>query len=486
MRKHIPFLIIVTLLLSATAGAAEETDVSITASLSSIQLYPGGHESFDVTVMASGTHETTTPPTTSKPTNNPTTTPSPPDDPNNPVPPGPPASINNTFFGSNNSSILISYSFFVRDTSLYLSAEAPQGLTVSFGQTKINTEFGKEWDIDVRIDADKTAPPGDYDVPITVSTAGGREATATVTVTVMSYIDVVFEELTFFPETPEDGQEVTFEATIRNDGDRPSGTLTVVLYEEATNVRLVAQCVELEAYGTVTVPMTTIASDTMGNVKAFISSPSHEQVITNNYAYACVNVCLPENPPRSAQDLYDEALNLYEDELWDAAAAGFSNAASAFEAEGDMPRANQATAYMERAQKYSLAQQLYDEAKKAETQGNYELAEEKYKAAEELYTELEDRPKINACFSKILGLGASDGDGGNDYPWYVFIVPLAALIMALGIVARGQSESRAVRDAEWDMLYRDLRDKYESGAISKDTYEELLQRWDSRRGNRDR
>lgn len=374
----------------------------------------------------------------------------------------------------------------MRDTSLYLSAEAPQGLAVSFGQTKINTEFGKEWDIDVRIDADETAPPGDYDIPITVSTAGGREATTTVTVTVISYIDVVFEEITFFPETPKDGQEVTFEATIRNDGDRPSGPLTVVLYEEATNVRLAAQCVELEAYDTVTVPMTTIASDTMGNVKAFVSSPSHEQAITNNYAYACVNVCLPENPPRSAQDLYDEALNLYEDELWDAAAARFSNAADAFEAEGDLSRASQATAYMERAQKYSLAQQLYDEAKEAEAQGNYELAEEKYKAAEELYTELEDRPKIKACFSKILGLGASDGDDGNDYPWYVFIVPLAALIVALGIMARGQSESREVRDAEWDMLYRDLRDKYESGAISQDTYEELLQRWDSRRGNMDR
>ncbi|HHN81534.1 MAG TPA: hypothetical protein ENN11_02810, partial [Methanomicrobia archaeon] len=436
---------------------------------------------------ASGTHETTTPPTTSKPTNNPTTPPST-TDPTSPLPPPPPNILEESFRGcsSNANPSKPSYSFLVRDTSLYLSAEAPEGMTVSFGQTKINTEFGKEWDIGVRIDADETAPPGDYDVPITVSTAGGREATATVTVTVMSYIDVVFEELTFFPETPEDGQEVTFEATIRNDGDRPSGTLTVVLYEEATNVRLAAQCVELEAYGTVTIPLTTTASDTMGNVKAFVSSPSHEQVITNNYAYACVNVCLPENPPRSAQDIYDEALNLYEDELWDAAAAGFSNSADAFEAEGDPSRASQATAYMERAQTYSLAQQLYDEAKEAEAQGNYELAEEKYKAAEELYTELEDRPKINACFSKILGLGASDGDGGNDYPWYVFIVPLAALIMALGIVARGQSESRAVRDAEWDMLYRDLRDKYESGAIGQDTYEELLQRWDSRRGNRDR
>jgi tetratricopeptide (TPR) repeat protein len=356
---------------------------------------------------------------------------------------------------------------------------------VSFGQTKINTDFGKEWDISVRVDASETAQAGTYEIPITVSTTGGREATVAISATVMSYIDIVFDDLTFSPETPEDGQAITFEATISNDGDRPSGPLTIVLYDEVTNKRLGAQCAELDANETTTVQIETTASGTMGNVKAFVSSPSHERNIDNNYAYTCVNVCPPESPPRSAQDLYEEALNLYEDELWDAAAAGFSNAAGAFEQEGDQEMMEQSLVYMERAQMYSLAQQLYDEAKESEAQGNLALAEEKYKAAEELYTELEDRPKINACFSKILGLGAPNDDGGSDYPWYVFIIPIAALIVALGVVARGQVEARAVRSAEWDMLYRDLRDKYESGDISEDTYKELLERWNSRRVTRE-
>lgn len=469
MKRISAFIFLLLILGSMAAVSASESDVELTISISSITLYPGQTETFDITVISNGddTQTNTSPPYV-------TTTQT-----NIPPAPGPPGLLNVS--RSCNLSMPSHIRPMLTMSRLMLTSDPPEGFTVTFSRSELNATFNEEEHVSVEVYASQDIIPGEYKIPIHLRSNSGHYATVEVTAVVLEYIDMLLNEVSVLSDAPNEGEVVTFQASVTNNGTTGTGDVMCAVYNKHTNERIAYSIFSLDAGETGDVDVQWVSLEGIYELKFFISSPPHEKIISNNFYFLSLEVGPPDIERNFGEEYYIEGMAHFEAMEWDEALNSFEMSKIAFESKGDAYNASLAQLYIELCNNHIKAQDLYNEGLAAEAEGNFELAKEKFKAAEAIYTELEDRDMINSCFNKLLVLCKEDENAMSTYPWYAFAIPLGVIAIYIGLTNKEKFVARQDNtDDRYAFLFNDLEKKYADGEISEETYKNLTEKWKKR------
>jgi len=475
--KRISASIFLLLILGSMATvSASENDVQLNISISSITLYPGQTETFDITVISNGddtpTSTNTSPPNTYVP---PTSGP----------PPAPPLPGSSTGLLNINRSYNLSMPSHIRPmlttSRLMLTSDPPEGFTVKFSRSELNAVFNKEEHVSVEVYASQDIIPGEYKIPIHLRSNSGHYATVKVTAIVLEYIDIILNEVSILSDAPNEGEVVTFQASVTNDGTTGTGDVMCAMYDKHTNERIAYSIFSLDAGETRNVDVQWASLEGIYELKFFISSPPHEKIVSNNFYFLSLEVGPPDIERNFGEEYYIEGMAHFEAMEWNEALNSFEMSKMAFESKGDAHNASLAQLYIGICNNYIKAQDLYNEGLVAEAEGSFELAKEKFRAAEAIYTELEDRDMINSCFNKLLVLCKEDENAMSTYPWYAFAIPLGVIAIYIGLTNKEKFVARQdSTDDRYAFIFNDLEKKYADGEISEETYKNLTEKWKKR------
>lgn len=475
MKRFLTVLLLLMMMASVASLQAKEASVEIASDVENIDIYPGMSKTFTVFVRSNEDQSSEDPGETNPPstTNPPTTVP--PTEPPGPSPPPSPNSVNVT--DSLSSSLSMSgpsksMSFALYSPHMTVRADAPDGFTVEFESDSMAVPYDTDVGIDVRVTAAESVEFGDYVITITARSNTGHYDTVDINVRVLHYIDVAINDVTINESLLEDGDNAVFTANISNTGEDGTGSIICAIYEKETNKRIASKEFELGANETGDIEIEWIAVEGLYNFRVFVSSPENERVTTNNYFFLSLKVGPSFMPVHKGEEYFSQGLIYYESMKWQDAIDSFSLAIVEFENDGNTSKLNTSQIYIDIAQKYLLAGNLYQEGIQAIDDGDFELAKDRLHEAELIYTELGDIDKISLCFNTIIELnGSGEADitttsesSALSYPWYIFTVPVALILVFLGYTRKSKPSN------SYDDILETLKIMRDRGSISEEDY----------------
>jgi tetratricopeptide (TPR) repeat protein len=290
-------------------------------------------------------------------------------------------------------------------------------------------------ELQVRVAIPPSADPGLYAVTLTLDSDIGI-VTQEIPVQVMEPFDVTITNFTITPESPRMGDEVTFSADVTVNGPLDIPDKQVALYiTELGQAKITFQTVDLVGNASQTVSLTWTA-DHMGllTTRLYVNPTANETSTANNQVQEMLQVLPAQEPCALADQVYDEALTLYEADC-SAATSQLTIAKALYEQCGDLTSAAECDMLMEQCEQYALADDLENQGDALADAGDCAGAKVKWNAAIAIYEQYADQDMIDALDNKIDGC-IEEPVVVDDDPFYVrYWWAIALAVVAVVAVA---------------------------------------------------
>jgi tetratricopeptide (TPR) repeat protein len=427
--------LVLIVLLSGAMVAGADLQVYLQWDGEEAQVYAGYSTSIDVTVLTSSTGEPTTtpPPTTSPP---PTTTPL-------PTPPEPPEESTFVTGGGMGMPGTGSTSSFkmANVNNIYLSAMGPPEWDVTLSEDRLILEDNDSGVVTVDVSVPEGEAPGLYEIQFTATSSIG-DRTLLLPVRVLEPYDVVLSNIVISPEEPALGDtvNVSVDVTVNGDVNLPDKILGLYIPEIAQG-NLASTTVSFDPNSTQTVTLSWGASQ-LGDLtaKMYLNPHQFDSDVSNNSIETAFTVQEAEDPCTLAQETFDAAMEIYEEDC-EAARSQLEMARALYEQCGDEEGVAQCEALLEKCDKYGLAEELVEQGDAFADQGDCESAIEKWQDAREIYASYDDDAMVQMIDDRIESCEPED-----ETPWYMqtwslgLLLLLILLLILLIILTRRREE----------------------------------------------
>ncbi|RZN48535.1 hypothetical protein EF808_02840 [archaeon] len=417
--------LVLIVLLSGAMVAGADLQVYIQWSGEEAQVYAGYSTSIDVTVLTSSTGEPTTTPS-------PTTSPSPPTE-TPPPPPSPPSESSFVTGGGMGMPGTGSASSFkmANVNNIYLSVMGPPEWDVTLSEDRLILEGNDSETVTVDVSVPEGEAPGLYEIQFTATSSIG-DRSVTLPVRVLEPYDVILSNLVITPEEPALGDTVNVSVDVTVDGDvnLPDKILGFYIPEIAQG-NLASTTLSFEPNSTQTVTLSWGASR-LGDLtaKMYLNPHQYDSNIDNNSIQTTFTVAEAEDPCTLAEETFEAAMEVYEEDC-EEARSQLEIARALYEQCGDEDGVAQCDFYLEKCDKYGLAEELVEQGDAFADQGDCESAINKWQDAREIYASYDDDAMVQMIDDRIESCEEDDGT-----PWYMqtWFLGLLLLLLLLAIL----------------------------------------------------
>lgn len=315
--------------------------------------------------------------------------------------------------------------------NIYLSVMGPPEWDVSVSKDRLILEGNDSETVTVDVSVPEGEAPGLYEVQFTATSSIG-DRSVILPVRVLEPYDVILSNIVITPEDPALGDTVNVSVDVTVDGDVDLPDKIIGLYiPEIAQGNLASTTLSFEPNSTQTVTLSWGASR-LGDLtaKMYLNPHQFDSNIDNNSIQTAFSVSEAEDPCTLAEETFEAAMEVYEEDC-EEARSQLEIARALYEQCGDEEGVALCDFYLEKCDKYGLAEELVEQGDAFADQGDCESAISKWQDAREIYASYDDDAMVQMIDDRIESCEEDEGT-----PWYMqtWFLGLLLLLLLLAIL----------------------------------------------------